>query len=90
VVSDIPLLFEAADPAEFDVIVLVDAAEPLRRSRLLASRVLPAAEIDRLMAAQLPSAQKRSRSDYVIENGGDLRALERSAATVWQALVARA
>jgi dephospho-CoA kinase len=90
VVSDIPLLFEAADPAEFDVIVLVDAAEPLRRSRLLASRVLSAAEIDRLMAAQLPSAQKRSRSDYVIENGGDLRALERSAATVWQALVARA
>jgi dephospho-CoA kinase len=90
VVSDIPLLFEAADPAEFDVIVLVDAAEPLRRSRLLASRALPAAEIDRFMAAQLPPALKRSRSDYVLENDGDLRALERSAATVWQALVARA
>jgi dephospho-CoA kinase len=90
VVSDIPLLFEAADPAEFDVIVLVDAAEPLRRSRLRASRALPDAEVDRLMAAQLPSALKRSRSDYVIENDGDLRALERSAATVWQALIARA
>jgi dephospho-CoA kinase len=90
VVSDIPLLFEAADPAEFDVIVLVDAAEPLRRSRLRASRALPAEEVDRLMAAQLPSALKRSRSDYVLENDGDLRALERSAATVWQALVARA
>jgi dephospho-CoA kinase len=90
VVSDIPLLFEAADPAEFDVIVLVDAAEPLRRARLLASRALPAEEIERLMAAQLPSALKRSRSDYVLENNGDLRALERSAATVWQALVARA
>ena len=90
VVSDIPLLFEAADPAEFDVVVLVDAAEPRRRSRLLASRNLPAAEIDQLMAAQLPSALKRARSDYVLENDGDLRALERSAATVWQALVARA
>src|SRR5215204_3284197 len=27
VVSDIPLLFEAADPSEFDAVVLVDAAE---------------------------------------------------------------
>jgi dephospho-CoA kinase len=90
VVSDIPLLFEAADPAEFDAVVLVDAAEPLRRSRLLASRSLSATEIDRLIAAQLPSEFKRPRSHYVVENDGDLQALERSAATVWEALVARA
>jgi dephospho-CoA kinase len=90
VVSDIPLLFEAADPAEFDVVVLVDAPEPLRRARLIASRDLPVEELDRLMAAQLPSAEKRSRSDYVIENAGPREALQRSAATVWQALLARA
>jgi dephospho-CoA kinase len=90
VVSDIPLLFEAGDPTEFDAVVLVDAPEPLRRQRLLASRQVPAGELDRLMAAQLGSAAKRLRSDYVIENDGDLEALERSAATVWQALLARA
>ena len=38
VISDIPLLFEAADPSEFDAVVLVDAPEPVRRARLLASR----------------------------------------------------
>ena len=90
VVSDIPLLFEAGEPEEFDVVVLVDAPEPLRRERLLASRQIPAGELDRLISAQLGAAAKRPRSDYVIENDGNLEALERSAATVWQALLARA
>jgi dephospho-CoA kinase len=90
VVSDIPLLFEVADPSEFDAVVLVDAPEPVRRARLLESRSVPRAELDRLMAAQVPAATKRLRSQYVIENDGDRNALERSAASVWQALLARA
>ena len=90
VVSDIPLLFESADPDEFDTVVLVDAPESLRRERLLASRPLREDEADRLMAAQLSSASKRTRSDYVIDNNGDLAALERAASAVWQKLAARA
>jgi dephospho-CoA kinase len=89
-VSDIPLLFEAADPSEFDAVILVDAPEAVRRSRLLASRKMPAREIDQLMAAQLGSEFKRGRSDYVIENDGDLESLERAASAVWEALAARA
>ena len=90
VVSDIPLLFEAADPAEFDAVVLVDAPEPVRRARLEASRRLTAREVDALFAAQLPSAAKRARSDYIIDNQGDLEALERAAAGVWHSLLERA
>jgi dephospho-CoA kinase len=90
VVSDIPLLFESADPDEFDRVVLVDAPETLRRQRLLAGRRLTDDEADRLMAAQLSSASKRSRSDYIIDNDGDLAALERAASAVWQKLSARA
>jgi dephospho-CoA kinase len=90
VISDIPLLFEASDPAEFDVVVLVDAPAAVRRVRLRTSRSLPDEEIGRLLAAQLPSASKRPRSDYVIDNEGDHDALERSAKSVWQALLARA
>jgi dephospho-CoA kinase len=90
VVSDIPLLFEAADPSEFDAVVLVDAPESVRRGRLVQSRSVPAPELDRLISAQLPSAPKRLRSDYVIDNEGDHQALERSAASVWEALLARA
>jgi dephospho-CoA kinase len=90
VISDIPLLFEAADPTDFDAIVLVDAPESVRRSRLLHSRSLTAEELDGLMSAQLPAEGKRSRSDFVIDNGGDRQALERSAASVWERLSTRA
>jgi dephospho-CoA kinase len=90
VISDIPLLFEAADPSEFDAVVLVDAPEPIRRQRLRQSRSLPEHELDQLIGAQLPSDSKRLRSDYVIENEGDHQALEQSAASVWEALLARA
>src|SRR3954468_15109700 len=90
VVSDIPLLFESADPAEFDAVVLVDALTAIRRARLLANRTLHPSEADRLVDAQLPSETKRSRSDYVIDNDGDLMALERATAAVWEALIARA
>jgi dephospho-CoA kinase len=90
VVSDIPLLFEAGDPSEFDLVVLVDAPESVRRSRLLASRSLDEHQISRLMATQLPSATKRARSDYIVDNDGSFEALEHSAASVWRALLSRA
>lgn len=90
VISDIPLLFEADDPGAFDAVVLVDAPEPVRRARLLASRGLSPAETDRLMAAQMSSTLKRIRSNYVIDNGGDLPAFERAARSVWEALLGRA
>jgi dephospho-CoA kinase len=90
VVSDIPLLFEADDPTAFDAVVLVDASESVRRTRLITARGLTAGDADRMMAAQQSSAAKRSRSDYVIQNDGDVASLERNAAAVWQALLARA
>jgi dephospho-CoA kinase len=90
VVSDIPLLFEADDPTSFDAVVLVDAADAVRRHRLVNLRGLPPTEADRMMQAQLPAAAKRARSDYVIENDGDMPALERAAARVWQSLLDRA
>ncbi|MGH7509186.1 MAG: dephospho-CoA kinase [Gemmatimonadales bacterium] len=90
VVSDIPLLFEADDPHAFDAVVLVDAPEPVRRERLFASRGLSADEAGKLMEAQLASEPKRANSDFVIENAGDLAALERAAAAVWRELLARA
>ena len=90
VVSDIPLLFEAAEPGEFDVIVLVDAPEEVRLARLMEHRGLDREEARRMIEAQMPSREKRARSDYVIENDGDLAALERATKAVWRALLSRA
>ena len=83
VVHDIPLLFEAADPAMFDLVVLVDAPAEVRRRRLLDHRGLAPEEADRLMATQIPAEQKRLRSDIVIENDADLAALDDRARSAW-------
>ena len=72
VVSDIPLLFETDDPGRFDAVVLVDAPPAVRRERLMRDRGLSAAEADGMMAAQMPAADKRPRSTYVIDNDTDL------------------
>ena len=75
--SDIPLLFEAGDPAAFDAVVLVDAPDDGSPG--------PAADRARprrprtpigMLAAQAPSGPKRARSTYVIDNDGDRTALE--------------
>jgi len=87
VVSDIPLLFEVLDPSQFDVVVLVDAPEDVRRARLISDRGLLPEEADRLMAAQDPSGPKRARSDIVIDNVGSLDTLRTAAAEAWGRLL---
>jgi dephospho-CoA kinase len=84
VVQDIPLLFEALDPAAFDLVVLVDAPAELRRQRLVRDRGITAAEADRLIAAQMPAAEKRARSDIVIANDTDLVSLEAQSLAAWR------
>jgi dephospho-CoA kinase len=90
VVSDIPLLFEAADPGAFDVIVLVDAPVDVRRARLVSQRGLTPDDAERMLAAQAPAGPKRERSTFVIDNDRDRAALEARAREVWAELAARA
>ncbi len=90
VVADIPLLFEAGLVGEFDVVVLVDAPESVRESRLVRDRGLDREEARRMIAAQMPSELKRARADIVIENTGSLEELEARAREVWQALLEQA
>ncbi|MGD2135427.1 MAG: dephospho-CoA kinase [Gemmatimonadales bacterium] len=90
VVHDIPLLFEALDPNDFDIVVLVDAPPEVRRARLIAERDLEPGEADDLLAAQSPTAPKRARSDIVIENTGSLASLEAAARDAWQTILERA
>jgi dephospho-CoA kinase len=88
-VVDIPLLFEAADPAAYDAIVLVDAPPAVRRARLIEQRGLAPDEADVLLAAQQPSVTKRAKSHFVIDNDGAREALEARAGKVWEKLVER-
>ena len=87
VVADIPLLFEADDPSEYDAVVLVDAPEAVRRARLITLRGFGPEEADQLIAAQLSSALKRQAADHVIDNDSDFATLEQRTRAVWQALI---
>lgn len=86
VIADIPLLFEALDPAGFDGVILVDAPVEYRRARLVHDRGLTATDADALIAAQLPAAAKRARATWVIDNDSDRGTLAARARTVWEAL----
>jgi predicted metal-dependent phosphoesterase TrpH len=86
VVSEIPLLFETGREGDFDAVVLVDAPEDLRVARMVSNRGLSEDEARRIVAAQMPAAEKRARADFVIENDGDLEALEQAADRVLDAL----
>lgn len=79
VVADIPLLFEVGLEGDFDAVVLVDAPEQTRLDRLVRDRGLELDTARAMIAAQLPAEEKRTRADYVIENGGSVQELERQA-----------
>lgn len=90
VVADIPLLFEVGLAEEFDLVVLVDAPEAARRDRIVRDRGLSPEEAERMIAAQMPAAEKRERADIVIDNTGTLDDLRARAAEVWEQIVRRA
>ena len=89
-IQDIPLLFEVMDPAAFDAVVLVDAPVAARRERLERLRGLDTATAESMIGAQRPSAEKRAKATYIIDNEADFPTLERRARTVWRELERRA
>src|SRR5438876_136595 len=85
VVNDIPLLFEVLDPGQFDVVVLVDAGLPLRRTRLRAMRGPSSAEADRASAWRWPAERVRRRRGCGRDDDGAPQQLERAARGVFEA-----
>lgn len=90
IVADIPLLFEVGLEKDFDIVVLVDAPVAIRRQRILENRGIAPEEADRMIAAQMPSEQKRPRAHHVIDNDASLDALTARAEEVWREITAAA
>jgi dephospho-CoA kinase len=82
VVVDAPLLFEAGVDKECDAVVFVEAPFEQRLARVQRSRHWDEAELKARETAQLTPKEKRLRSDYVINNSGDLADLLSQAAHV--------
>jgi dephospho-CoA kinase len=84
VVIDCALLFESGLDAMCDVVVDVDAPREVRLARAAQNRGWDEAEVARREAAQLPAAEKASRSDRVVVNDGDRAHLEDEARALFE------
>lgn len=65
-VLDIPLLFETGGERAMDAVVCVTAPPDVQRARVLERGTMTEAQFEAILAKQLPDAEKRRRSDYVI------------------------
>jgi dephospho-CoA kinase len=78
VVLDIPLLFEKGGGAATDKIAVVSAPSEVQRARVLERPGMSPAKLDRILALQMPDAEKRACADFVIPTGGSLEETEAS------------
>ncbi|WP_135502768.1 dephospho-CoA kinase [Roseovarius aestuariivivens] len=66
-VFDIPLLFEIGADRWLDAVVCVTVAPEIQKKRVMERGTMTEAEFSAILAKQLPDADKRVKSDYVIE-----------------------
>lgn len=76
VVVDVPLLFETGHAADFDK-VIVTACPPEIQIRRLVARGLTEEAARQRLAAQLPTADKIARADFVISTEGSFEDTDR-------------
>jgi dephospho-CoA kinase len=89
VVLDIPLLFEARGGSGVDRIAVVSAPADVQRERVLARPGMTEEKFERILARQMPDAEKRSRADFVISTGGPIEETRQAVRRILACLAAR-
>jgi len=72
VIIDFPLLFELSLDKKFDRIILAYVPRALQLKRIMERDGLAREEVEKRLNAQISIEEKRSRSDYIINNQGGL------------------
>ncbi len=82
-VLDVPLLYETKMERLADRVIVVNSTRDAMISRGIKKGVKPALS-KKILATQWPLSRKVSRADYVIENSGNLKMLEKQAKQIYQ------
>jgi dephospho-CoA kinase len=69
VVLDIPLLFETKGEKRVDTVVVVSAPRAIQIQRVAQRRGMTKADVEAVIARQMPDAEKRRRADLVLRTG---------------------
>ncbi|MBT0959645.1 dephospho-CoA kinase [Denitromonas iodatirespirans] len=78
VVLVVPLLIESGNYRQrCDRILVVDCDEAVQVARVMSRSGLARAQVEAIMAAQIPRAERLAAADDVIDNSGDLEHLHR-------------
>jgi dephospho-CoA kinase len=69
VVLDIPLLFETKGDKRVDTVVVVSAPRAIQIHRVSQRRRMNKADVEAIIARQMPDREKRRRADLVVQTG---------------------
>lgn len=77
VALDIPLLFETGAETRVDYTICVTAPYDIQKRRVLARPNMDEAKFLKILAQQMPDAQKQARADFVVQTGQGLTHTQR-------------
>jgi dephospho-CoA kinase len=86
VVQDVPLLVESGLAEAYDLVVVVDAPEEDRVTRVVQDRAMSADQVRDRIAAQAGRQQRLAAADFVLDNSGTRAALLAQVDLLWTEL----
>jgi dephospho-CoA kinase len=88
-VVDIPLLYETGGEGRVDQVVVVTAEPAIQRERVLARPGMSEEKFEKILAKQVPDAEKRRLADFVIDTGRGMDAARKAVASIIEQLTGK-
>ena len=85
-VADIPLLFETGREIDYDAVIVTSCPPAMQIERLMSRGGVSKQDAEQRLAAQLPTAVKAARADYVIDTSGSFAETETQVRAVLEEL----